>query len=74
MSNGATAGGGIGLGTLCFLATIVFVILKLVGTIAWSWWLVFLPLIAYGGLIVVILFAMLVVTVIAIFIAAMFSK
>lgn len=25
--------------------TIIFVILKLVGVIAWSWWLVFLPLI-----------------------------
>ena len=23
--------------------TIIFVVLKLVGTISWSWWLVFLP-------------------------------
>lgn len=33
------------------LLTIVFVVLKLCDVIAWSWWLVFLPvIIAAGGL------------------------
>ena len=30
--------------------TIVFVVLKLVGVITWSWWLVFLPLIIAVGI------------------------
>lgn len=29
--------------TLAHLTTLVFVVLKLTGTIFWSWWLVFLP-------------------------------
>lgn len=33
--------GGIGLGTLLQVA---FIVLKLCGVIAWSWWLVLLPL------------------------------
>ena len=35
------SGGGIGLGTILF---IVFLILKLTGTITWSWWWVTAPL------------------------------
>jgi len=31
---------------------VVFLVLKLVGVIAWSWWLVFLPLIIWVGIIV----------------------
>lgn len=46
-------GGGFSLCTVLFL---VFLILKLTGVIAWSWWLVFLPLIIYAGIIVVLLF------------------
>ena len=39
-SNNSTSGGGIGvLGVLC----IVFVTLKLIGVINWSWWWVTLP-------------------------------
>lgn len=30
--------------------TVVFVVLKLVGVITWSWWLVFLPEIIAGSL------------------------
>lgn len=41
MSNNNTSSGGIGfLGVL----TIVFIVLKLTGYIAWSWWLVLSPL------------------------------
>jgi hypothetical protein len=32
------------------LLTLVFVVCKLTGVIAWSWWLVFLPTIASAGL------------------------
>ena len=34
--------------------TIVFVVLKLLGVIAWSWWLVFLPLIIAVGIYVIV--------------------
>lgn len=38
------------------ILTIVFIVLKLTGVIAWSWWLVLLPeLIAVAGYIVVLL-------------------
>ena len=30
---------------------VVFLVLKLVGVIAWSWWLVFLPLIIWVGIV-----------------------
>lgn len=32
------------------ILTIIFVVLKLVGVISWSWWVVFLPLIIALGL------------------------
>ena len=32
------------------ILTIVFVVLKLVGVITWSWWLVFLPAIVAAGI------------------------
>jgi hypothetical protein len=57
MSDAPQQTGGIG----CFgVLTIVFVVLKLVGTISWSWWLVLLPF--YGpfalvSMLVIFLFA-----------------
>ena len=33
--------GGIGISTVLFL---IFLVLKLIGTISWSWWWVFAPL------------------------------
>jgi hypothetical protein len=41
MSKQETAGGGLGCGTVLFL---IFLVLKLVGTITWSWWWVTAPL------------------------------
>ena len=35
---------------LAAFLTVIFVILKLTGVIAWSWWIVFLPLILVYGL------------------------
>lgn len=32
------------------ILTIIFVILKIVGAVDWSWWLVFLPEIIAGGI------------------------
>lgn len=43
-----------GIGFLPLLA-IVFITLKLTGYIAWSWWLVLLPLLVQAGLVVVAL-------------------
>lgn len=54
MSNQNT-GGGIG---LCGVLFIVFLILKLVGTITWSWWWVTAPL--WGPVAVVLLFLLIV--------------
>lgn len=44
--------GGVGLPSLL---TIVFVVLKLTGTITWSWWLVFSPLLFAAAVAVIVL-------------------
>ena len=41
MSSNSSSSGGLGLGSVL---TIVFVVLKLVGVIDWSWWWVLSPL------------------------------
>lgn len=51
-------------GWLAVLLTVVFVVLKLVGTIAWSWWLVFLPLIIYVALDILAIIVLIVLTII----------
>lgn len=43
-----------GLGFLSIL-TLIFVVAKLFGVIAWSWWLVFTPVLIGAGLTVLIL-------------------
>lgn len=54
-SNNSGSSGGIG---IAGVLTIVFVVLKLVGTISWSWWWVLSPLwISFGLWILVILIA-----------------
>lgn len=53
MSNERTtsvASGGISLGSICLLLTIVFVILKMTGVISWSWFWVLFPIIFSFGL------------------------
>lgn len=47
MADSSGGSGGVG---FFGLLTIVFIVLKLTGTIAWSWWWVLLPL--YGPLVV----------------------
>lgn len=51
--------GGIGISTVLFL---IFLVLKLIGTISWSWWWVFAPLwipfaLIFGFLILAIVIA-----------------
>jgi hypothetical protein len=41
MSNNNTTGGGLGCSGTLFL---IFLVLKLLGLIAWSWWWVFSPI------------------------------
>ncbi|WP_251574814.1 hypothetical protein [Limosilactobacillus agrestimuris] len=36
----------IDLGTIAVILTIVFAVLKLAGIVTWSWWIVFLPVLA----------------------------
>ena len=53
MSNERTtsvASGGVSLGSICLLLTIVFVVLKLTGVISWNWFWVLFPLILSFGL------------------------
>lgn len=51
MSNSSSNGGGIG---FTGLLTIVFIILKLTGVIAWSWWWVLAPI--WISLLIAVLF------------------
>lgn len=48
-------GVSIDLGTIAIILTIVFAVLKLAGIIAWSWWIVFLPVIAVLALSLIML-------------------
>ena len=52
----SSSSGGIG---FCGLLTIVFIILKLIGKIDWSWWWVLSPIWISGGLFIVILLLLL---------------
>lgn len=40
-------------GLLVGILQITFIVLKLCKVIPWNWWLVFLPIIIYGGLIII---------------------
>lgn len=65
MENSTVVKQGMGFfGWLALLLTVVFVVLKLVGTIAWSWWLVFLPLIIYVALDILALIVLIVLAII----------
>lgn len=57
-SQNNSSSGGIGFAGVLFL---IFLVLKLVGTINWSWWWVTAPL--WGGLAVYLLLIIIVVTI-----------
>ena len=46
---------GVGCLSICFLLTLVFVVLKLAEVITWSWWAVFTPMFVWVGLMALIL-------------------
>ncbi len=51
--------------TFVVLLQVVFITLKLTGTIAWAWWVVMLPFILYGALAIVVTAIALVVILVA---------
>jgi hypothetical protein len=50
----SSTGGNYGISVLSVLG-IVFVVLKLIGTITWSWWWVLMPFIVEFGLLILVL-------------------
>jgi hypothetical protein len=61
----AVASGGIGFGTLLFC---IFLVLKLLGKIGWSWWWVTAPLWIPIAFVLLVLVAMLIVALISAYI------
>lgn len=57
--------GGIGLGTLCLLTSIILIVLRACGVLSCALWLCFLPIIIWAGLIVLILLICLLIMIIA---------
>lgn len=49
---------------LCTIIFIALLIAKLVGWIAWSWWLVFTPLLLVAGIYILVIIVLVVVAVI----------
>ena len=39
----------------CFILSMIFMVLKLCGVIAWNWFFVFIPLFIYGDICIVVL-------------------
>ena len=46
---------------LAILLTLIFVIAKIMGFIAWSWWLVFAPALAYVGIALLIFIILMII-------------
>lgn len=51
---------------LAILLTLIFVIAKIMGFIAWSWWLVFAPALAYVGIALLIFIILMIIAGIAV--------
>jgi len=56
----------INLTILAVILQVVFLTLKLTGVIAWSWWVVFIPLLALAGIWIIIGFILLLFLILAI--------
>lgn len=63
MSKEKSSAGGVGIG-FCEALGLIFVVLKLVGVIDWSWWLVLLPIYAPIILAIVIITLIILIAVI----------
>ena len=66
--------GGIGLGTLCLLVSIILIVLRACGVLSCALWLCFLPLIIWAGLIVAIVAIALLVWLIMVLIACISAR
>lgn len=66
--------GGIGLGTLCLLTSIALIILRACGVLSCAFWLCFLPLIIWAGLIAAIIAIALLVWLIMVIIACIAAR
>ena len=66
--------GGIGLGTLCLLVSIILIVLRACGVLSCALWLCFLPLIIWAGLIVAIVAIALLVWLIMVLIACIAAR
>lgn len=66
--------GGIGLGTLCLLTSIVLIILHACGVLSCALWLCFLPIIIWAGLNVAIFAIALLVWLIIVIIACIAAR
>lgn len=67
-NNGGSKEVNFGFTTMAFILSAIFLVLKLCNVIAWSWWLVFLPLIIVVGLQVVTLVIIFIIALIMYFI------
>ncbi len=68
------ASGGIGLGTLCLLVSIILIVLRACGVFSCALWLCFLPLIIWAGLIAAIVAIALLVWLIMVIIACIAAR
>ena len=66
--------GGIGLGTLCLLTTIVLIVLRACGVLSCALWLCFLPLIIWAGLIIAILVIVMLIWLITVIVACIAAR
>lgn len=66
--------GGIGLGTLCLLVSIILIVLHACGVLSCAFWLCFLPLIIWAGLIAAIIAIALLVWLIMVIIACIAAR
>ncbi len=68
------ASGGIGLGTLCLLTSIILIVLRACGVLSCALWLCFLPLIIWAGLLLAIFVIALLVWLIMVLIACIAAR
>ena len=66
--------GGIGLGTLCLLTSIVLIILHACGVLSCALWLCFLPIIIWAGLVAAIFAIAMLVWLIIVIIACIAAR
>ena len=66
--------GSIGLGTLCLLTSIILIVLRVCGVLSCAFWLCFLPLIIWVGLVLAFFVIVLLVWLIMVIIACIAAR